>query len=739
MADVFDLLQAPGKVTQTAPKRDVFDTIQEAQTPSYTQDPRVTEALQVPPATLGDKLAEGYYNTAQGLNLLGHYITQKLGITSPEASQKLINDINTEHAETDARRAQGMKTVGGIVTGQNDHIDPGFNWWRLPGEMLPFMGTGGFTGLAKVGDAVGTNIATNAARILPGKAANLAPYLVKPTSMATQGAIASQVAPVTPSAGETEGDARLRAAEYGGAFGAALPPAVGAVKGVWNAGANLAAPWVNPGKIANEWFQNNVPNDILTYEKLKNPTTYVEGSKPTAAMVLGIPAVSQMENGLLKNPDNMQKFLQRTTENNEARLSRLTALGGTDAELQAAKEARDKFNREQRFNLLDNPATSQPVDVGSVLDTINQKLTGPEGVNDVTRAGLVSAKNALERALIKPKAAPDVYDETGFKLLQPTQPPGPRIVPAAIADEARQNLRQFLSDNATNSVVSSKQQGALNDLQPAITQAIEGANPGYSDYLAGFRTHSQPINDMETVREILANFGGRKPNAVGDVNVPLGILRNALTTAGKKEFGLHPDTQSAIEGMIQDLQREAVPEATRGINSATQFNFENQPWINRQIYGAGYSGDKLGAPAVLGALSGGLGGLLTGSGQYGIGAGAFAGMKAGQMLGASGAARVRAAMADRLLNPEMVASAIKPQEKAVSPLAKQLASLLPPQVQQLGLRVEPSISPGAIELTPQDIELLKAQGVPTQEPTLTPWQLKQSQERIKASIRSNRQ
>jgi hypothetical protein len=573
MADVFDILQQPGKAPAVAPK-DVFDVITEAQGNPYQQDPRVAEALKVPNSTFGDRLSEGYFNTAQGLNLLGHYITQKLGITTPEDSQKIRDNIAAMHGEVQDRRRQDSKDLSGVITGANDTRDPGFNWARLPGEIMPFMTAPVMRGLGALGEGAGNLTAKGVTAMLP-QASKLAPYVVKPASTAanyaTQGAVGSQILPTEAGVGG-EGAARMTSAELGAALGGALGPAAVAAPAVAKAVAGKVGgvidPLIAPTKnVVGPYLDKIIGGDYDKYKLLLNPPELVPGSRPTTAQLLANPQAVAAEKATLQSAAFKPQLEELSNQNNLARLQELQRIGGTEDDLANAIRTRDEVTAPMRDKLLTN---GQPVPVADVLGSIDKQLGGSIATDPTVKKGLLDLKKQIiESAGESGSVRPDILDGI------------------------RQNARAYLEQNASNGVVASKQEAGLEPIRVAITDAVERANPGYRDYLAAYAEHSTPINTREQIQKLLADIVTKPSNSGGNPQLRLATLNAGINKVLKGQYGISDDARQSLQNIQKDLQTESVSNSIRTPGSDTKYNLEAPSSLARAIYGTNYEGGDL--------------------------------------------------------------------------------------------------------------------------------------------------
>lgn len=96
----------------------------------------------------------------------------------------------------------------------------------------------------------------------------------------------------------------------------------------------------NPNAIANANVARMTGNNPVVAGLLRSSPQLVPGENPSVAQVLQTPEAVQVERALRNNPTTATSFAAQDAANNNARLSLVQQLAGTDADMQAAKDAR---------------------------------------------------------------------------------------------------------------------------------------------------------------------------------------------------------------------------------------------------------------------------------------------------------------------------------------------------------------------------------------------------------------
>lgn len=520
------------------------------------------------------------------------------------------------------------------------------------GAALPFFANSVTGAFQKAGDAVAGLVPSTAPAIVPNIASGVA-----------QGVLASATAPVD--SGTDYWTQRARQAGIGAATGGSLPLLGAAASGIKNA----AAPFTNPQSVVAQALTRwgVTPQGIAAGE-------IVPGSLPTTAQAVANPDIVAAEKTIAGNPNFKPLFDARNIANNDARWAVINDIAKTPQELDTAIAARRAATSPVQEALLNNGA---PVPVASIIDQLDTLANSPLGM----RPAIAGAANDI-KAQIGQFATKDAN--------------GNLTIGPAHLDAIRQNVKDFLAKYAPNGAVGSQQQAAFEPVRGAIVDAIEGANPGYRNYLAQYAQLSQPINTMEAGQSIVDNLGHRAANASGDSALSLGGINAQIKKALDSQYGIAPSAQAGLKAIQDDLQRASISNSVRVPGSDTNYNVQAPNWLGRVLYGQNYEGSKT-LTGLGGAVGGGLG-WATG-GLYGAGTGAATGAYAGKLLADLASKRVNSALADALLNPDVARQILLTQS---SPQQSQLVQQLLARIPQAGLVMSNTASrvPLQVPVTP---------------------------------------
>ena len=291
-----------------------------------------------------------------------------------------------------------------------------------------------------------------------------------------------------------------------------------------------------------------------------DPNSILPGWKPTPAQIYGGADLTQAEAVARNDKITAPLFKGRDAENDAARWAALKSQTASEDQLLAAKKARDEATAPLR-----NAVFQNPVDPAPVLAQLTALRQSSFGTNPQV-AGAISDLDASIKQGI-------AHTQARF----PGAPPG--TVAPDLLDGYRQNLRAFLSKNASDGVVASRETAAMMPVKQGLENAIEAANPGYKDYLKTYAQMSQPINSAEAANGIRDYFINRPFNANQQPKMTLTGMNAALRAASNEEYGLTPQAQQVMEGIRKTLQQETLSNAALPAGSPTALHLSSPTWL----------------------------------------------------------------------------------------------------------------------------------------------------------------
>jgi hypothetical protein len=504
------------------------------------------------------------------------------------------------------------------------------------GTVLPFLATGAAKGLQTLGDAVASLVSQSAPKLLP-----------KIVSGAVQGGVVAASNPVDN--GQPYWAQKRDQVQTGAELGGAIPVGAAVIGGAYNAGRNALLPLTSPNTIVQQGLQRFG----VSPDSLGGTAELVPGSMPTTAQLAQNPQIVAAEKALANNPAYKPLFDARQAANNDARWNVINGIAQSPEALQAAIQARKAATSPLQAALLEN---GNAVPVAPILEQLSALGKSPLAI----RPTVASAANDIASKL-QELATPDAQ--------------GNLTIGPAHLDAVRQNVKDYLAKYSPNGAIGTQQQAAFEPVRNSIVDAIEGANPGYRDYLAKYAQLSAPINTMEAGQSIVDNLGSRALDATGNPALTLTGLNGQVKKALDRPYGISPDAQAALAGVQADLQRATISNSLRVPGSDTSYNMQAPGWLASSIYGNNFQGGKL-LPAALGAL-GGMQAFTHGAGMTGAATSAAGGAYAGRLLSDFASKRVNDALAEALLNPAVAQQLLTDAQSSGSPMLSGLLSRIP--------------------------------------------------------------
>lgn len=402
---------------------------------------------------------------------------------------------------------------------------------------------------------------------------------------------------------------------------------------------------------------SSAPADVLA--RLQAARPLVPGSIPTTAQVAGVPELVMAEKTLKNNPAFRGAFEDRSIANNQARLTEIQRIARTPEDLLRAEAARTADTAP-----LYAAARESTLPLDGDLQSL---LSRPSMQQAIARAG----KLAAERG------------EPPLALPTPGQP-----VPATVDGGMLQYIKMGLDDLQKVSDakgIGAHESGALHDTQGALGGWMNTYWPAYAAADQAFASASRPINSMKAGQGIYNSLTDGTLNAAGDVAPVLSQFRTQYAKALKNSpYGLPPETQSALDAIQSDLQRETISNSIRSAGSDTMFNAQAPNWLSGKLFGENLDGKSMVGQA--------LGGLLAGHGTLGMATlgGAVGAQKVGQFVGN----RVNSEFQQAMLNPDHFAKLLGDALERQAGDASTFQKLAPAWTRGATVGAENVISPG---------------------------------------------
>jgi hypothetical protein len=359
------------------------------------------------------------------------------------------------------------------------------------------------------------------------------------------------------------GENPLIAGGVGGVVGAAAP-----IAGVplMAAGRGLAAavePFTSAGQqaIADRIIGGFAKGGPMTIQN--NRLANVPGSVPTLAEATQNPGLASLQRGAESVRPN--PFEARKIERGAAREDLTSSLKGDQASLEnliADRQAATDPLREAAF------ANAGKADATNVVQKIDEILKGPEGQRDA----VVKALGTVKRKIVTSggDAADPMAALTGGTAKPPTLESNP---------EQLYGIRKAIGDalSKTAAATGSDAKLASSELMAVkgeLDKSIEGAAPGFKDYLSTYAEASKPINTQEYLQGLnLTDSRGKI--TLGNVDRAIKSTEKARSAGGANAAKSVPDdVMSQLYKLRDDLRgQQSVNDLGRPAGSNTFQNF----------------------------------------------------------------------------------------------------------------------------------------------------------------------
>lgn len=312
---------------------------------------------------------------------------------------------------------------------------------------------------------------------------------------------------------------------------------------------------------------------------LDTASAIVPGSMRTAGEASGDQGVLALEKGV--RAQNPGAFAARISEQNAARQTELTNLGGTKADIAAAKDAREQTTGPAREQAMQYGGTAN---VRPVQLQIDRMLASPAGQRDIPKAALTW----LQQKLAQP-------DDVSNRFSTPSQLA--KQVRGTFEPRNPENLYAIRQD--INDAMDGKLGGDLSKFKLARSQLlairstlddqIEAAAPGFKAYLKSYRDQSAPIGQMTTIQDLQQRASSGLDTTSGQPFLSSPMFSKALANAvnGRRPPQFTADQSQRLQALQQDLQRGSALSSPT-IRTPGSDTFQN--FMTGQRLGGGLAG-----------------------------------------------------------------------------------------------------------------------------------------------------
>ena len=292
---------------------------------------------------------------------------------------------------------------------------------------------------------------------------------------------------------------------------------------------------------------------------IQNLETYqptVPGSMPTTAGAAKDYGLAGAER-TLASMEPTGRFAEVYAQNNAARnilLDKLTENTSSRNVLKMAEDKRNLITSELRDKAFTN---SQPVSIKPLESTIDNIMKSPSGARQVIES-LFTGDNGIKARI--QKVATDGNADPKFLY------------------EIRKDINDIISGKAKGDLALNARGQAMSELlkvRNSLDDVIEAGAPGFKDYKNTFAQMSQPINQIEMLRDIKSSvMAGVEDPVTGFRNIaPVKFRKIVDDTQGELQKTLSKTQFGVLKNIASDIDRNLIIDKVKPAGSDTFKNF----------------------------------------------------------------------------------------------------------------------------------------------------------------------
>lgn len=386
------------------------------------------------------------------------------------------------------------------------------------------------------------------------------------------GAAFGAASPVT-SEGEF-GPAKATQIGTGAAIGAAIPPAIDAVRAIGGKTIDILAPFFGGSKQRAAKILSDVVGDKrgAVEAELAKPSVIVPGSQPTAAEAAsgaGSAELSGLERNISRHLQPSQ-YSDIGKAQEQARRASIQSFGKDKAAIEVAEKARDS-TASTNYGAVRNQLLNMDAEVGMLLKrpSMDKALARASELADEAGEKFSIGVNRPEQ--IVPSR---IVDASGKPAMQ-------TVIPAEVAKYPVQSLhyvKMAMDDMMTTPErfgIGASEVRAIGETKKLFTKWLETKAPLYEKASSTYAAMSKPINEMQVgqkLEQALTN-----PLGEGErVGVFAQAMRDEPRTVQratdfrsfeKLEDVLKPENIGKVRGVLSDLARKAESDRLAALGS----------------------------------------------------------------------------------------------------------------------------------------------------------------------------
>jgi hypothetical protein len=344
------------------------------------------------------------------------------------------------------------------------------------------------------------------------------------------------------------------------------------------------------GEMLNKFSAN--PKEALA--NIKNAAPIIEGSAPTSIAASGDVGLAGLGRTLQStSPQYANELAALQTAQNQARTKAIEDIAGNTGKVSLAKEARDLETAPMRNYVLGNSA---PIDTKSMLSGIDNLMSLPDNAGKITQSALADVRKSIERigksGQIDPRALYAIRKDVGLDISGKVQGESGNAKFASGQLIDVKNLMDDAIDKASR--------------QPVATNMIESnagnlsPRPTWKQYLETYTERSKPINQMETLADVLKRIQTGTVDSQGGYVLSAAKLNNIIKNEGSDlAKKITPEQLDAIRKLSADLNASQLSmNSGKSVGSNTVQNLSGNNFLSNLL------GEKIGGSVMSKSMAG---------------------------------------------------------------------------------------------------------------------------------------
>lgn len=523
------------------------------------------------------------------------------------ADKPTLSSLVTGEPQGEAARVRAMNKAGDADFETQYGASTPAKVGRIGGQVLATLPVGGILA-APVKALANAGVAS---RVLAPVADAISTAGMRAQGTTGAANLAARTAGGAVTGGASAGLVDPNSAGVGAAIGGAAPGAFKAlaVPAGWagDAAAGLVAPFFKSGqeKIAGGVLRQFATDPDAATAAMRSAREVIPGSKPTAIMAAGDEGLSGLGRTMQNSsPEYASNLSARQTAQNAARTKALEDIAGNVGKLDVAREARDKATGAIREAVLERAGN---IEAGPIARKVERMLADPNNAGQTAQQALRNVRAQLatmtgEDGAVHARALYEMRKDINLAMEGKLQGEAANL---KFAKGQLQTVKTLIDDAIEQASMRAKPTGTALTAPGANIALPGGARrpvETWGDYLKTYTEMSKPINQMETLSDVLKRIQGGTTDKEGNAVLSAAKLNNILKNEGAKlSKVLKPDQFDLLRSLAADLNASQLASSSgKAVGSNTVQNLAQGEILQRAL--GATMGKSTPATAIIGRL-----------------------------------------------------------------------------------------------------------------------------------------